>query len=182
MTQPPRIPLLEAQDWTDEQREALASVTRHDGSVFNIFKTMAHHPDALKAFLAWGGHVLNNSTLPPRERELLILRVGWLARAEYEWAQHVKIGKSVGLTDAQIDAVRQGPDASLWTPLHRALIEAADGLYVNQMIDDATWAALSAELDTRQCMDVVYTVGQYVQVCMLLKTFRVPLDAGLEGF
>ncbi len=182
MDQPPRIPPIEPADWDDAMREALAPVTRHTGDAFNIFKTFAHHPEALKAFLAWGSYVLGASTLPAREREIVILRVGWLAQSAYEWAQHVKIGRSCGLTDEEIAAIREGAKAARWTEAERALLDAADQLYINSAIDDPTWAALSKAFSTRQCMDVVFTVGQYTQVCMILKTFRVPLDEGLEGF
>ncbi len=83
----PRLEPLDEEQWNDETRELLASL-RMEGRVFNIFRTLATHPKLLKRWLVFGNHILYKSTLPPRERELLILRIGWLCRAEYEWGQH----------------------------------------------------------------------------------------------
>src|SRR5215831_17903038 len=94
----PRIAPVPASEWDDETREILENM-RRDGRVYNIFATLAHHPQLLRRWLVFGGHVLSKSTLPARDREIAILRMGWLCRAEYEWGHHVAIGKQVGLTD-----------------------------------------------------------------------------------
>ena len=95
------------------------------------------------------------STLAPRERELLILRIGWLCQAEYEWGQHVIFGKGAGLTDEEIARIKEGPDAKGWSPFDAALLRAADELHADAFISDATWAALSERYSTQQLMDVV---------------------------
>ena len=65
---------------------------------------------------------------------------------------------------------------------NQALLRAADELHRDAYVSDRTWAELEARYDTRQLMDVVFTVGQYTLVSMALKSFRVPLDEGVEGF
>ena len=96
----PRVAPLPESEWGEEVRELMGRTTREPGEpVLGIFATLAHHPKLLKRWTVFGSHVLYKSTLPARERELLILRIGWLCRAEYEWAQHVGIGKRAGLTD-----------------------------------------------------------------------------------
>jgi alkylhydroperoxidase family enzyme len=122
------------------------------------------------------------STLPPRERELLILRIGWLCQAEYEWGQHVIFAKAAGLTDAEIARIKDGPDAPGWAPFDAALLRAADELHTDAFISDATWGALSQRYKTEQLMDVVFAVGQYNLVSMALNTFGVQLDKGVKGF
>ena len=117
-----------------------------------------------------------------RERELLILRIGWLCQAEYEWGQHVVFGKGAGLTDEEIARIKEGPDAKGWAPFDAALLRAADELHADAFISDATWAALSARYSTEQLMDVVFAVGQYNLVSMALNTFGVQLDKGVKGF
>ena len=110
----PRVAPLEPSDWSAETAELM---TRFGGGqspgegVHNIFKTLAHHPALLKRWTVFGNHILFKSTLPPREREILILRIGWLCRAEYEWGQHVVIGKREGLSDEDIENIRFGPSA-----------------------------------------------------------------------
>ena len=176
----PRIAPLPESEWT-EQARATIEPTRAmaGGKVFNIFSTLAHYPDLLKRWMVFANHVLAKSSLPPRERELLILRIGWLSRAEYEWSQHVVIGKAVGLTDADIDRIADGPDAPGWSSDDAALLRAVDELHGDAFISDATWQKLAARWSVQQMMDVVFTVGQYALVSMALNTLGVQLDEGL---
>jgi alkylhydroperoxidase family enzyme len=153
-----------------------------DGRVLNIYATLARHPKLLKRWSVFGAHVLFRSTLPPRERELLILRTGWLCRSEYEWGQHVIIAKREGVTDEEIARVKDGPDAAGWAEPDRALLRAADELLDDAFISDATWQALAERFDTPQLIDIVFTVGQYNLVSMALNTLGVQLDDGVKGF
>ena len=177
----PRLEPLAEEKWDDETREMLERL-KVDGRVFNIFRTLATHPRLLKKWLVFGNHILNKSTLPPRERELLILRVGWLCRAEYEWGQHVVIGKKAGLTDDEIERVKEGPDAPGWSEFDTALLRAVDDLRAQTFISDAVWDALAAAYDKRQLLDLIFTVGQYNLVSMALNTLGVRLDEGVAGF
>ena len=106
----PRIPPLPQSEWNNDSdvQEMMATLKR-DGQVFNIFSTLARHPALLRRWLVFGNHVLGKSTLPARERELAILRTGWLCRAEYEWGHHVAIGKDAGLSADEIKRVLRFP-------------------------------------------------------------------------
>ena len=179
-TSRPRVEPLPESQWSEQARDTIAPTrAMAGGKVFNIFSTLAHHPDLLKRWMVFANHVLVKSTLPPREREILILRIGWLCNAEYEWAQHVLIGKAAGLSDADVDRIAAGPDASGWSTDDAALIRAVDELHGDAFISDATWQALSARWSVQQLMDLVFTVGQYALVSMALNTFGVQLDEGL---
>src|SRR5512145_1061695 len=99
----PRIPVLEPAGRSDRQRELLEPTTRN-GRTFNVLSTLVRHPDLLERWQAFAGHVMGpTSTLPPREREILILRIGWLNQSEYEFGQHVLFGRRAGLSDEEID-------------------------------------------------------------------------------
>ena len=173
-----RIQPVAQEQWDDEQRELLASIAAR-GPVPNIFTTLAIHPSAMKAFLAWGNYILSRrNTLPARERELVILRTGFLCRSGYEWTQHLQIGKRAGLTDDEIARIKAGAAAPGWSAADAALLRAVDDLHRDQFVSDASWAALRTHFDERQCMDVVFTAGQYTQVSMLLNSFGVQLEAG----
>lgn len=174
--QTPRIAPVETAD-TPPESAALMERFRTEGRDYNIFRTFSRHPAAFAAFLPWGGHVLGpGNTLDPRERELLILRVGWLCRAGYEWSRHVPLGRRAGLGDAEIEGIKVGANAPIWGPADAALIRAADALVTDHFVPDATWSALAARLSERQLMDVVFTVGQYVMVSMFLNSAGVQLD------
>ncbi|PHY12533.1 carboxymuconolactone decarboxylase [Caulobacter sp. B11] len=178
----PRIQPVAHDGWTPEQAEILGPLGGGGvipaGPVLNIFRTLAHAPKALKAFLGWGNYILSkNNDLPAREREIVILRIGYLCRSGYEWTQHVAIGHRCGLSAAETEKIKAGPDAG-WSPADAALVRAADELHADQFITPPTWAALLAHFSEKQAMDVVFTAGQYTQVCMMLNTFGVQLDAG----
>ena len=177
----PRIAPLDESECGEEQREVLARA-QGGGKVFNIFRTLVRHPKLLKRWMVFGNHVLNKSTLDPREREILILRVGWLCRSEYEWGQHVAIGRTCGLTDDDLARIQEGPDAEGLDPFDALLLRAADELHADAMIREATWKRLAERYDTRQLMDLIFTVGQYNLVSMALNTLGVPLDEGIRGF
>ena len=175
----PRVPPLPVEDLDPEIRERLG-----DGPVLNIFRTLAQHPKLMKRWLVFGNHVLGRSSLPARQRELVILRIGWLCRSPYEWGQHVRIALGSGLSQAEIDRIPLGPDAanSEWSELERALLRATDELHADAFISNATWAVLSAHLDTHQLMDLIFTVGQYNLVSMALNSLGVQPEPGLPPF
>jgi alkylhydroperoxidase family enzyme len=174
----PRFAPLSDAELTPEQSEALQPVRDGTMGVLNIFRTLARAPKALTRFNAWGGYVLSRrNDLPAREREIVILRVGFLCKSGYEFTQHTRIGLDAGLTDAEIENIKRGADAG-WSPADAALIKAADELVGDHFISDATWAELGRHFSDKQLMDVVFTVGQYTQVSMILNTFGVQLDAG----
>jgi alkylhydroperoxidase family enzyme len=147
----------------------------------NIFATLARHPKLLKRWLVFGNHVLMKSTLSTRDRELLILRTGWLCSAPYEWGQHVVIARAAGITDEEITRLSVGPDGSGWSPAEGALVRAADELHASQMISDPTYAELTLHYNEQQLLDIVFAVGQYTLVSMALNTFRVERDDGVSG-
>jgi alkylhydroperoxidase family enzyme len=178
----PRLEPLAESDWSEEVRELLGGAARAGGRTLNIFATLAHHPKLLKRWLVFGNHVLGKSSLPARERELAILRVGWLCRAEYEFGQHVVIARGSGIGDAEIERVTQGPDAPGWSADDAALLRAVDELHGDAFIGDATWQALARRWNTQQLIDLIFTVGQYQLVSMALNTLGVQLDPGVPGF
>jgi 4-carboxymuconolactone decarboxylase len=179
----PRVPPLAPGEWSPEAEEVLGPLRgAMGGRALNIFGTLAHHPALLRRWLVFANHVLGSSTLPPRDRELVILRIGWLCRAEYEWGQHVLVARGVGVDDAEIARVAAGPDALGWTPREAALLRAADELWLDARVTDPTWAELSRHFETAQLLDLVFTIGQYTLVSMALNTLGVERDPGVPGF
>ena len=181
-----RIAPIADAELSPEQAEALEAF--RPGPVLNIFRTLVHAPKALARFNQWGGYVLSRrNDLPPREREIVILRTGFLCKSGYEWTQHVRIGLREGLTEDEIGRLKAGADAG-WSAPDSALIRASDELHADQFITEPTWAELRRHFSEKQAMDVVFTAGQYTQVSMMLNSFGVQLDDGqtldpdLKGF
>lgn len=173
----PRIEPLDPATLDDAQKEALAPLIG-TGRVLNIFRTLAHVPQALDRFLQWGGYILSKrNSLSPRDRELAILRTGFNCKSGYEWTQHVPIGLDAGLTESEVERIKSGPEAEGWEERDRAMLRVVDDLTRSFFVSDASWAALTFFTD-RQKIDLVFTIGQYTQVSMFLNSFGVQLDEG----
>ena len=177
----PRIAPIEKESWTPAHRELLEPLEQ-TGRLYNVFKTLANHPEMFKTWMPFATHVLRTSTLAPRDREILILRIGWLCQAEYEWAQHVRIGRRARLRDDDLRRIQEGPAAEGLSEHDRLLLTAVDELHADACLSDETWNALAKVYDERQMIDLVFTVGQYNLVSMALNSCGVQLDEGLEGF
>ena len=169
----PRIPPLPVEGRDPRTEELLAPLRRPDGTELNIFTTLARHPKLLKRWSAFGGVLLYGGTLPPRERELLILRVGYLCRAHYEWGQHVEIGLAAGLTEDEVARIADGGEAEGWSAGDADLLRATDELHADSRIGDATWAALAERWDEQQLIELCMVVGQYHLVAFTLNSLGV---------
>jgi alkylhydroperoxidase family enzyme len=174
----PRIAPLDPGKLTPEQAEALAPVMREGAAPLNIFLTLARAPTALKRFLAWGNYVLSrDNALDPRRRELAILRTGFNCGSGYEFAQHTRIGLRSGISQEEIEALKRPIGEGAWDMIEAAVLAACDELVNDHFVSDATWTAL-AGLGDKGRMDLVFTVGQYTQVSMMLNSFGVQLEDG----
>jgi alkylhydroperoxidase family enzyme len=167
-----RLPAIGKEGRTPEQEKMLAS--RPD---YNIYKTLAHNAALYAKWSPLGQYLLNGSTLPPRDREIVILRMGWLCQAPYEWSQHARIAQAdAKMTAAEVHRIAEGADAKGWTDFERVLIHMVDEIRYDTKISDKTWAALRAKYSLDQTIDAMYTATQYQLVSMALNSLGVQLD------
>jgi alkylhydroperoxidase family enzyme len=145
----------------------------------NILGTFAHHPDLATAFWVFNGHLLNQSTLTQRQIELAILRVAHVRGSAYEWHQHLFAARACGITEEEVEAIRATDRRHPWPAVDGAILAAVDELIADGTVGDETWSALSAALDHQQVLDLIYTVGAYVAIAMMLGVAGTPLDADL---
>ena len=146
----------------------------------NVLGMFANHPALAKAYFAFNGYILYRSDIGGRHRELLILRVAAIRLADYEWAQHVQLGRDEGLTDDEIERIIVGPDADGWAPLDKALLTAVDELIASARITDATWSALAEHYTKEQLMDLVFTIGTYELLAMAFNSFQLQMEDSLK--
>jgi alkylhydroperoxidase family enzyme len=121
-------------------------------------------------------YIVANSSLAPEHRELLILRTALNCDTSYEWEHHVVRGRDAGLSNEEIQRVKEGPTASQWPPASRLLLQAADDCYRDSKINDETYPELSLHFDVRQQLDIITTVGMYMTLAAIIKTYRVPME------
>src|SRR5258707_13818233 len=174
----PRIPPLPAGERDEQAQELLGGVGTLTGPASNIFDTLVRHPGLYAKWLPFGGKLLAGK-LPARERELLILRTGFRCGSEYEWGQHLVIGRAAGLTDEEIARVADGPSADGWSAADALLLRAADELHDTSTLSDETWAALAARYDERQLIELPMLVGHYTLLAMTLNAIGVEREPGV---
>lgn len=187
----PRLEPLPVERWGDEEREALeqgfpaAARSFLSGApdaprVPNVLGVLMHHPALASRFLAYNRGLLETPMLGHRLRELLVLRVAWRTRASYEWVQHVRLAKQVGITPEEIEATTRPVGSGPWKPVEAELLTATDQLLDHHCIEDGTWSRLAEHLDRRQLVEVVFVVGTYTCLAMAFNSFDVQLDPGLD--
>ncbi len=168
-----RLPPLPAELWDDDVHRALRMMPeerRNPVAAGNAISTFVNHPELTKSYLTFSFYLLTRSTLPPRLRELAVLRVAHLASCAYEWDEHVAIGQKEGLTLDEIDRLQRGEATD---EFDQAVLTAVDELVENTQMSDRSWTALGERMDTRRLMDFVFTVGGYHMLAMALNTFGV---------
>ncbi|WP_068274352.1 carboxymuconolactone decarboxylase family protein [Aldersonia kunmingensis] len=169
-----RLPPLPADEWDDEVRAALAGMMprarQNPDDAGTALATLVRHPALTKAFLGLSIHLLFRSTLPARLRELAILRVAYRRDCEYESAHHVGMAAEVGISPEDVAGAQRG---ELADDFEQAVVRAVDELDEKSAITDSTWATLSAQLDERQLMDLIFTIGTYNTMAVAYNTFGV---------
>ncbi|MEO6204612.1 MAG: carboxymuconolactone decarboxylase family protein [Mycobacteriales bacterium] len=146
----------------------------------NIFKTLAHNPPLSRGFLALGSHLLRAGGLPARERELVILRVGWRSESEYEFGQHTQIGLAEGLTDEEVARVASNREG--WSLADAALIALADELCDHNVVSEGTWATLAERWSEPELLELLVLAGYYRLVSGMLNSAGVALEPGTPGW
>ena len=150
--------------------------------IFNVNKTLMHNMPLFTSWLAFARHIMAGSSLEPRLREVIIMRVGWNTNCEYEWGQHVLMSEPAGLSSEDHERIKEGALAEGWSEIESVLITATDELLAETMISDATWALLSRQLNKKQITDFIFTVGQYNMMAMVLNGLGVQREPSVPGF
>jgi len=179
-------------DWNEVALDALGAFPRglafvqkqwdsggQDARGMHVLGALAHYPALAKAFLTFNAHVAAGSALARRTRELAILRIAWLRRTEYEYVQHMVMAKGAGLTDAEIERVRQGADAAGWQGGEGEIVRAVDEIYKSGRVADETWRRLSLRFDIQQLLDLIFAVGCYDMLATVILSLDLPLEPGV---
>jgi alkylhydroperoxidase family enzyme len=154
---------------------------RRDDPPLNIFLTLAHNEDLSKGFRRLGAHLLSGGVLPAREREIVILRVGWRCGSEYEFGQHTVIGASIGLTDGEIARLADCGDGD-WDEGDGALVALADELCEHDVVAADTWRTLSTRWSEAELLELLVLAGFYRMVSGMLNSAGVALEPQTPGW
>jgi alkylhydroperoxidase family enzyme len=186
--QAPRLKPLPADQWGDDEVSALRNAFsagvvdafRQPGHAPNVLATMVHHPALAGSFNRFGNVLLQEPAIGHRARELMLLRVAWRTRAQYEWVHHVRLAHRYGLTADDVTAIATGASAS-WSALESDLVAATDQLLDSYHIDDETWNRLAEALDERQLVEVPFIVGAYTCLAMAFNSWGLQVERDVDA-
>lgn len=174
----PRLPVLSDEALSGEALSIVAPL-RSFGPLGNVFRMLACAPRALAGFLGWGAYIVSReNSLPPGERQMVILRTAFLCKSGYAWTSHANLARKVGVTDDVIERVKRGPHDTGWSSRERAILGAVDAAFRNCSIDDVSWSGVAAHLSERELLDLVLTTAHFTQVAIITNSLGVQLDAG----
>ena len=171
----PRIsPLPEAQ-WTDEHKQRIAKFLPAGARPGNSFRTLLNVPDLVDRTMTIYNYVTQDSSLPPRIRELLILRTAWLHGSDVIWRERVPFARKAGLTNDEIRKIAQGANAG-WNAFETNLLQMADQLFRNSFVNDSVYTLMAERYDTCNVMDAGMTVADVASLALLYNTLGVQPD------
>jgi alkylhydroperoxidase family enzyme len=163
---------------SDELQLALDSrdVARLAAVLPNAITTMLYSPDLAGAWLAFNGALLRGISLPPRLRELVVLRVAWRCRSEYEWRQHARMAPRYRISEDEVARIATDDCDGPWKAGEADVLAFVDQLLTHHCVDTATWERAAGQLDDAQLVELPFVVGAYATLAMAFNVFRIQLD------
>ncbi len=147
----------------------------------HIFTTLGRHRGLFRHWLWFAGALMPGGKLPREETELVILRVAHNTGSDYEWAQHERIARRVGLSAEEVARVREGDLAAGWSPRRMLVLAAADELHADGVLGDDLWARLSDAFSEVELIELCMLIGHYEMLAMTLNSLRVEPDFAVGG-
>jgi 4-carboxymuconolactone decarboxylase len=175
LTKPRITPLPEAQ-WTDEHKQRIAKFLPAGARPGNSFRTLLNVPELVDRTMTLYNYVTQVSSLPPRIRELLVLRTAWLHGSDVIWRERVPFARKAGLTDDEIRKIAQGPSAAGWDAFEANLLQMADQLFRNSFVNDSVYKTTAERYNTCNVMDAAMTIADVASLALLYNTLGVQPD------
>ncbi len=176
MTDGPRLPLISDEDAPEEIKQILKDWP------YALHRSLAHSPETMVRWMGFAEHILLGNALPERDREVAIMRVAWNAQSPYEWGLHGGLCRSIGFTDADFDAIVEGPETSALPENERALMQAVDEIQNDWRVSKETWDLLAAHYSPKQLIDFLLVTAQFMLVAITLNSLDLPVEEGVEPF
>jgi 4-carboxymuconolactone decarboxylase len=186
-----RIAPLSTDDLRPEWMEILGRLPgtglKGEGFPRNLLGILMQNQETLGTFLDYWVTSKSKMGLTVREQELVILRMGVLYRSEYVWKHHVKVGREFGIDDDELDSIRLGSYATFTVERERDLLELTDAFVNDRSLSPELWKRTRDVLDSRDFVDLISLVSQYVLFALTNVCMQVQLEPavaelpGIEG-
>lgn len=174
-----RVPLLDVEDspalkdLTDRIRAA------RRGRVINVYRLLLHSPPLAETWFDHNNAVRWDTGLDGRLREMVIIRIGYLARARYVVGQHVpKLALAEGLSLGECEALKDWQDSNLFSPRDRAVLAYADAMTRDIEVPDAVFEPLREYFDDRQLVELTVLIGTYAMHVRVFEALKLDPEQG----
>ena len=164
-----RVPYLEMSDLSSENQDLLKRR-------ISLFQALVNSPNAARAFSGLGHFIRFGSKLDPRLRELAILRTAITGDCRFEYSQHLKVARTVGIADGKLNAIKSWTTSEEFDPSERAVMAAADELIGRNLVEDATFAALKRYLSDEQIVELFMVIATYRMHGLLVRALHLEFD------
>lgn len=170
-----RLPPIPADQWTAEQRQAVAEFgTARNAPMTGPFIPMLRSPEVMVRARAMGDYLRYKTTLTPRQSEFVILMAARSWSQQYEWAVHYPIALKAGVTAEVALAIAERRRPTGMTAEETTLYDFCDELIRTQAVGDAAYARMVSAFGEKGVVDTVGIVGYYTMLAMVLNTARTP--------
>ena len=163
-------------------KEMFQKLEDQNTPILNLFRAVGNSPKVGRNFVRLGNAILNPEILDPKLRELAILRVGNLLKAEYEFTKHVTLGRRAGVTEDQINELANWKSSKKFTDIERAVLQYTDEVTLNVKVSDSSFADLKKFFDDREIVKLTATIGYYGMVSRILVALQIELEPGEKAF
>lgn len=156
-----------------ELAEIEANILKERGRISPLYRTLLNSPEIAKGWEALLTAVRNKNSLPASLRELMILRVAVLNRAQFEFDAHVPHALKAGVNDQQIELIQKDKITSGFTDLEILVMELTDVMTREIQVPDDLYNKVKAHFNDREILEVVTTISAYNMVSRLLNALHV---------
>lgn len=163
-------------DYPDLRDPALAPLVQRikaqRGKVFNLYRMLLHSPPVAEGWLAFLTAIRQQCTLSGRIRELVILRIAVVNRADYEFRQHIPFARKEGITQDEIDALREGR-IEAFAPMEQSVLAYTDAMTRDVHVPESVFHSVEPHFDARELVELTATVAAYNLVSRFLEALQV---------
>ena len=163
------LPLLELEGALGERVRGLGA------RQVNLYRSLAHAPDLLSAWIDWAWALRERCSTPRSLREIMILRTAVVMRSDYEWQQHVAMASNAGVSDEKIRGIAAWQTSNQYDPAERAALMLTDAMLTGN-VPDGVHAELAEHFSDSERVELVLTAGFYAMVPRVLDACRVPVE------
>ncbi|MBA2961454.1 MULTISPECIES: carboxymuconolactone decarboxylase family protein [Ramlibacter] len=161
-------------DDSDPEVAALRKqIVAERGKLHNLYRMLLNSPPVAQGWLNFLTAIRQQCQLEARIRELAILRIAVINKADYEFVSHVPFAVKAGLSQQQIDAIAQWEGSQLFAERERAVLRYTDSMTRDVHVPDDVFAQVKPHFDARGMTELTATIAAYNLVSRFLEALEI---------